>query len=247
MPHSDLLLPAGLRAGLASGTQRQDQFGLTVVTVGVGTPPTRPPPLPHFSELDPPDPGALVATNPGTWPVTVSVGQMVAGLMADRAVTTLVILPAGATMIVPVEPLSARWWQQGRQPSRAGRLPPALAALLILAGEGSAGLRSVARTALWEGYRRQGVDTEVGAQSAWVLLRGRTPLAAHLVLRRGLELEPEPRPQQSSSASPAPLGQPGGAECGVVRLAHRRGSFVEVWVVRASLDLPDAVISAPAD
>lgn len=199
----------------ASGTVSTDQFGLTIVPLGGPGAAKRPPPPPLLSELDPPDPGSLLAANP---------------------TSRLVGLGLGDTL-----PLSARWWRLD-SPQLGAPLPPALAALLILAREAGTGLRSSARTALWEGYRRTVTAEPLGGPSRWALLRGQTVLAMHLVRwgsARPSAASPRPGTLATSPVHPHPGGD---AATSVVRLTHAEGHRMEVWLVRASRELPDAVL-----
>ncbi len=109
MPHPTL--PPALRvpAASASGTVRMDQFGLTIVHLEPCVFASRPPTPLHFSELKPPHPGSLAASNPSRHAVGLTIGHIVVGGMSDRAVAAPGILPPGANAIVPAEPLSARW------------------------------------------------------------------------------------------------------------------------------------------
>jgi hypothetical protein len=228
-------------AAPASGTVATDQFGLTIVQLSPRGPATRPPPPPLFSELDPPDPGTLVAANPTPRVAGLALGDTLVGGMSDRAVVEALVLPPGASAVVAVEPLSARWWP-GHLPQPGPPLSPALTALLILARQGGRGLRSIARTALWEGYRRREVTGDVRGPYGWVLLGSHTVLAAHLVQSRIRWPPAAPRPRGTPATPPTHLPQEDDADTGVVQLTHSHGRRIEVWLVRASPELPDAVL-----
>ena len=230
-------------AALSSKTPGPDRFGLTILPLRLGNPPSRSPPSPCFSELDPPQPNSLIVANTSARMIVMPLGRLVLGGMADRALTAALTLPPGAAGIVPVEPLAARWWPAGG-PRSAGRLPPALVALLILATHAGAGLRSVSRTALWEGYRRRRPAEDGASPANWVLLRGRNVLAAHLLGRvENLWMVPA-----TPEAIPPPIHAvpPEGEGGDVVRLVHAHEDGFEVWWVRATWQLPTAVLGDAA-
>jgi hypothetical protein len=239
MPHTTLSPAPRAVAALAPGAVATDQFGLTIVALGPRGSATRPPPL--FSELDPPDPGTLVAANPTPRVAELSVGDTLVGGMSDRAVVRGLVVPARATALVPVEPLSARWWPS-HPPQLGAPLSPTLTALLILARQCGSGLRSIARTALWEGYRRQQVTDDVRGPYGWVLLARDAVLAAHLVQSRIRWPAATPPPPGTPPPSPTQHLQEGDADAAVIQLTDAQGRRIEVWLVRASPELPDAVL-----
>lgn len=246
MPHPTS--PPALRvpAAPASGTTSVDPFGLTIVHLGPPLPGGPPPSQPLCSELDPPRPGALAAANPSGRRVALGVGQLVTGGMADRAVSAPVVLLPGTTSIVATEPLSSRWWPAG-PPQAGGQLPPALTSLVILACHGATGLRSIARTALWEAYRRHGSPEDTDRPSGWLLLRGRTVLAARLVGGRAPRWLPTWPPPRISGVSRGNLLREGDAGTTVVRLSQQRGRRIATWLVRVSPELADAVLAGTSD
>ncbi len=243
MPHRPPPPALRLAAGRAPSAIRVDAYGLTLVDLGPSHSARRPAPPLLLGELDPPRPGGLAAVNPSGRPVTLTPGRLVTGGMSDRAVAAAVVVRPGMTSVVPVEPLSARWWPAG-PPRAGGRLPPPLTALLILAGHGGAGLRSIARTALWDAYRRHPAPDRIDRASGWLLLRGRTVLAAHLVG------EPVPQPPTTSAAAPGPppgdLGAGAAAGPGMVRLRQGSGREARTWLVRISAELADLVLAGAA-
>ena len=240
MPHRPPPPALRLVAGRAPPAIRVDAYGLTLVHLGPAHSARRPPPPLLLGELDPPRPGGLAAVNPSGRPVTLTPGRLVTGGMSDRAVAAAVVVRPGTTSVVPVEPLSARWWPAG-PPQADGRLPPALTALLVLAGHGGAGLRSIARTALWDGYRRHPAPDRIDHASGWLLLRGRTVLAAHLV---GVPAPwPPATPAVSPCLPPGDLGTGADADPGLVRLSHGDGREARTWLVRASAELADLVLA----
>ena len=173
-------------------------------------------------------------------------GQRLLGGMADRVVVTHSAIPEGENAIIPVAPLEPRWWDEG--PLRlGGRLPPTPWALLQLAASDWVGLRSLARTALWEACRDPHGDETAAEQGGWALFDGPTLLAAYLMI-----------PPKVPSAAPAPLQDPHSSA--LVRRALAEAArdarvawsvvshpdLTELSAVRASLTLPDAILQGPA-
>jgi hypothetical protein len=178
--------------------------------------------------------------------VAAAFGQRLLGGMADRVVVTHSAVSEGENAIIPVAPLEPRWWDEG--PLRlGGRLPPTVLALVQLAASDWIGLRSLARTALWETCRERPGDETAAEQSGWALLDGPTLLAAYLMV-----------PSDVSSAAPTPLDDPHSSA--LVRRALDEAArdarvawsvvshpdLTELSVVRASLSLPDAILQGPA-
>ena len=173
-------------------------------------------------------------------------GQRLLGGMADRVVATHSAIPEGDNAIIWVAALEPRWWDQ--RPLRlAGRLPPTLMALAQLATSDCIGLRSLARTALWEACRERPGGETTAEQDGWALLDGPTLLAAYLI-----------GPPEVASTTPAPLKDPHSSA--LVRRALAEAAQdsrvawslvphphrIELSVVRASLSLPDTILQSPA-
>jgi hypothetical protein len=173
-------------------------------------------------------------------------GQRLLGGMADRVVVTHSAIPEGDNAIIPVAALEPRWWDQG--PLRlGGRLPPTLMALVQLVASDWTGLRSLARTALWEACRERPGDETAAEQDGWALLDGPTLLAAYLI-----------GPPEVASAAPAPPQDPHSSALVRRALAEAAQDACVAWsavshphqielsVVRASLSLPDTMLQSPA-
>lgn len=242
MPPTSPPLLDGILTSPPSAIPASDSFGLTLLPVGPVSVPTRSPPEVVYAELDPPAPTRILANNPTRRGVVIRLGQVVAGGMADRALTTSVTIAPRATSVVPVEPLSSRWWDAGVM--RGGdELPPALSALLILAGRAGPGLRCIARTVLWTACPQRDRDL-TPPRGDWVLLDGARVLALHLV--RGM---PALRARRAARWPAEPGGTllragPGDAGGEVIRHVVSHVSGTELWLVRASLDLPDLILGA---
>jgi hypothetical protein len=231
-PLLDRILPS-----LDLGIPTAGGFGLTVIPVGHRALPNRSPPGMIFGERDPPQPTEIIAGNPTRRTIVVPLGQVVSGGMADRAVATTVAIPPGGTAVLPVEPLSAQWWDAGVM-GTAGELSSVLSALLIMARRGRPGLRSTARTALWAAYRHGGdVPPPHGG---WVLVRGSRVVALHLTVSSRLPS----READSPATRSLPLGRSlsAGADAELVRHVVRHGRWTELWLVRASPELPDLCV-----
>jgi len=71
---------------------------------------------------------------------------------------------------------------------------------------------------------------------------GPTVLAAHLAQWRTRGAPEDPSTTLAALMSPIDTAPPGAEGVGMVQLVHRRGSLVEIWGVRASPELPDAVV-----
>jgi hypothetical protein len=178
--------------------------------------------------------------------VAAAFGQRLTGGMANRVVVTTTAIPRGEDAIIPVAPIEPRWWDEGQLQLR-GEIPPTLFALLQLAESDWIGLRSLARTALWEACREHFGDDAAAEQDGWALLDGPTLLAAHLRL-----------PPAVPSPAPAPLQDPHSSA--LVRRALAEASrdgrvawsvvshpdLIELSLVRASLSLPEAILQSPA-
>ena len=199
MPHPARLLSPRLLGALTAGSPRRDGYGLTVIPMQVrGVDPLRlrdVQPL-IVRELQPPTPEAVIMNDACESGGAAVFGRRLLGGMADRVVVTHSAIPEGENAIIPVAPLEPRWWDEG--PLRFGdRLPPTVLALLQLAASDWTGLRSLARTALWEACRERPGDETAAEQGGWALLDGPTLLAAYLMI-----------PPKVSSATPAPLQDP---------------------------------------
>ena len=249
MPHPAHLLSPRLLGAVTAGSSGRDGYGLTIIPIQVrGADPAWRrcvPPL-IVRELQPPTPEAVLMNDAQGSGGAAVFGQRLLGGMADRVVVTHSTIPEGENAIIPVAPLEPRWWDEG--PLRlCGRLPPTPWALLQLAASDWVGLRSLARTALWEACRELPGDDAAAEQDGWALLDGPTLLAAYLMV-----------PPDVSSATPAPLDDP--RSSALVRRALDEAArdarvawsvvshphLTELSVVRASLTLPDAILQGPA-
>jgi len=129
-----------------------------------------------WRELTPCRPQYLQVRNPTPRQAIVDAGAVLGGGMSARAVIRRVVVPPGEAVSVRVEPLGARWWDQGRVHGR-GRLGAVAAALLLQATYGEAAAAWSARTAFW--------SLHSGTLSGgWALLLGRDVAAAWLPDRR---------------------------------------------------------------
>jgi hypothetical protein len=222
-----------------------DRFGLGVILLGPPVTPGRPPPELRFREIEPPTPGALLVANQTGVTATLPIGELLTEGMADRAVAATLSIPPQATVVVPVAPLSARWWSAG-PPRPSGHLSPTLTALLVLATRAGPGLRSIARTALWEGYRQPAGRKAGGQLSSLAVVGGSTVLAVHRVTGGAPHRGGAVRPPSATETPAIRRWLLGDAGAGGIRAEHRHSGWMELWLVRASLDLPDAVLgSAP--
>ena len=246
MPQSIRLLVSRALATAIAGPPRLDAFGLTVVRLTVGTVGRMPLASPSlvYRELEPPDPTLVAATNHARFTAAAQFGQLLVGGMAQRVVTVTTPLPTSETVVVPVGALSPRWWDQGR-PRLAGQLQPALQALLRLATSDRPGLRSIARTTLWEAHRHPTGRRAEGSGDGWALFYGSTLLAIHLT---GPLAEATPRDTPPSDATSLRMIRQALAEApGADHVAHAvqlDGNLLEVSVVRASMELPETVLRA---
>ena len=249
MPHPARLLSPRLLGAVTAGPPRRDGYGLTVMPIQVrGAHPARRrhvPPL-IVRELQPPTPEAVITSDAQGSGGAAVFGQRLLGGMADRVVVTHSAIPEGENTIIPVAPLEPRWWDEG--PLRLwGRLPATLLALVQLAASEWIGLRSLARTALWEACRELPRDDAPAEQDGWALLDGPTLLAAYLMV-----------PPAVASAAPAPLQDPHSSalvrralaeaarDARVAWSAVSHPDLIELSVVRASLSLPEAILQSPA-
>ena len=249
MPHSARLLSPLLLGAVIAGSPRRDRYGLTVIPLQIrgADPARRRDALPLIvRELQPPTPDAILINYAQGSEGTVVFGQRLLGGMADRVVVTHSAIPKDDNAIIPVAALEPRWWDQG--PLRlGGRLPPTILALVQLAASDWTGLRSLARTALWQACRERSGDETAAEQGGWALLDGPTLLAAHLIV-----------PPAVAPAAPAPL-QDAHSSVLVRRAlaeAARDARFAwsavshpdltELSMVRASLNLPEAILQSRA-
>jgi hypothetical protein len=249
LPHSARLLSPLLLGAVIAGPPGRDRFGLTVIPLRVrGADATRPQlaqPL-TARELQVPSPGNVVIASAAGAAGSAAFGQRLTGGMADRVVMATSALPRGQNAVIQVAPLEPRWWDEG--PLRLdGRLPPTLLALLLLTASDRIGLRSLARTALWEACRELPDGNAATEQDGWALLEGPTLLAAYLMV-----------PPAVAAATPAPL-QDAHSSALVRRTlgeAARDARFAwsavshpaltELSIVRASLNIPEAILRNPA-
>lgn len=228
-PHSASGFVHRILAAASTSPPSADEFGLTVVPLNLAPVPTQPPPRWRCQELEPPSPNALAAINPTRHAVVAPLAQLVTGGMTDRAIAVSTTIPPGRTATVPVEPLSPRWWYGG-SPTLAGGLSAALTALVVLATSDRPGLRSIARTALWEGYRRPASHTVVGGSGGWALFQGRTLLAAHLLAPADLRA-PEASPTAESSSMSLRSRELAATGDDIVHVVHRHADLIEVLLV----------------
>ncbi len=246
MPQSARLLVSRALGTATAGPPQLDAFGLTVVRLTVGT--VGPLPLASpglvYRELVPPDPTLVVVTNHARLIAAAQFGQLLIGGMAERVVTVTTALPPNATVVVPVAALSPRWWDQGR-PRLAGQLQPALLALFRLAISDRPGLRSIARTTLWEAYRHSTGRRAVRCGDGWVLFHGSTLLAIHLMFPLGAGTSTDTSPSDATSLRMIrrALAEARSGDH-VAHAVQLDGDLLEVSVVRASLELPETVLRA---
>jgi hypothetical protein len=249
LPHSARLLSPLLLGTVIAGSPRRDRYGLTVIPLQIhGADPARRrdvlPPI--VRELQPPTPGAVVIANTAGRAGPAVFGQRLTGGMADRVVATTTAAPPGGASVTPVTPLEPRWWNEG--PLRlGGRLPPTVLALLLLAASDWIGLRSLARTALWEACRELPEDGRAEAEDGWAILDGSTLLAAHLILP-GAMSSPAPAPalKTHSSTLVHRALTDAARDDRVVWSTTSRRDLVELSILRPSLALPEAVLRPSA-
>jgi hypothetical protein len=152
----------------------------------------------RWAEAHPPHPRRLRARNGSSAPVHVDAGTLVVGGMSTRAVRTTTTVAPDGWVTVAVEPLGARWWDEGA-PRWIGRLGPVGAALLLQAVLGESAVASSARTAIWSlsllDLIASGGPVVEGAAIGWVLSDGNGALAAWLADGRHA-----PRPAESTPA-----------------------------------------------
>jgi len=250
LPHHARLLSPRLLSAITAGPPGRDRFGLTVIPIQVrGADAARPQlaqPL-DIRELQPPVPGKVVAAG-ATGPArTAAFGQRLTGGMADRVVVATSPMRRGENALIPVAPLEPRWWDEGPLRLR-GQLSPALLALLHLAMSDWIGLRSLARTALWEACREPSLDDPAAEEGGWALLDGPTLLAAHLMLPPAASSPPVPGPPPDPR--PSALVRRALSDAAwddrVGWAVHSQGHLIKLSIVRASFTLPDAVLRAAA-
>jgi hypothetical protein len=244
--HSDRALGRHLLAAASVGPPRLDELGLTVVPHRTATKPQQRATVDATvcQELRAPSPDAVTMTNLSARTGTAVLGQVVNGGMVDRVVTQTTGLPLGKAVVVHTEPLSARWWDEG-PPKLGGSLRPPLVALLMLASGGPAGLRAIARTALWEacGHPRRGHAAAGG--NGWVLLDGPTLLAAHLTA-------PFPPAARAAASDQSGTRLLHGAlaqmrwDAPLREAVHLHAGLVELSLVRESARLPWRILRRSA-
>jgi hypothetical protein len=248
LPHHARLLSPRLLRAISAGPPGRARFGLTVIPLqvhGAGAARPRPSQPLAVRELQPAAPGKVMATSDAGAAGTVTFGQRLTGGMADRVVVATSALPLGEKTIVPVAPLESRWWDEGPLRPR-GQLSPTLQALLQLTVSDWIGLRSLARTALWEACRDPSNDDPAAEHDGWALFDGSTLLAIHLSLPplAGPPSRPGPPPDPRSSALVRRALSEAGRDDRVGWSAHSQGRLIELSMVRASLTLPDAILRA---
>jgi hypothetical protein len=245
LPHSARLLSPLLLGTVIAGPPRRDRYGLTVIPLQVrGADSARPQlaqPL-AARELQGPSPGNVVMASAAAAAGLATFGQRLTGGMADRVVMATSTIPRGREAIIPVAPLEPRWWDEG--PLRlGGRLPPTVLALVQLAASDWVGLRSLARTALWEACRELSDNDLATEQDGWALLDGPTLLAVQLMLPPAVLFPaPDAAHDPSSSALVRRALSEAARDDRVGWSAHSQGHLTELSMVRASLALPDAIL-----
>ena len=248
MPHPARLLSPRLLGAVTAGPPRRDRYGLTVIPIQVrGADPVRPryaQPL-TVRELQPPTPEAGIMNDACESGGAAVFGRRLLGGMADRVVVTHSAIPEGENAIIPVAPLEPRWWDEG--PLRlGGRLPPTVLALLQLAASDWIGLRSLARTALWEACREPLGDDTAAEEDGWALLDGPTLLAAHLLLPPAVSSPaPDLLPDPHSSALVRRALAEAVRDARVAWSTVSHFDFIELSAVRASRSLPEAILRSP--
>ena len=247
MPHSARLLSPRLLGSISAGPPRRDRFGLTVIPLQVrGADSARRryvPPL-IVRERQPPTPEAVTMNDTQGRGGPATFGQRLLGGMADRVVVTHSAIPEGDNAIIPVAALEPRWWDEG--PLRpGGRLPPTLLALVQLAASDWTGLRSLARTALWEACRELPGDHAGAEQDGWALLEGPTLLAAYLIGRPEAAAPAPPHDPHSSALVRRALTE-AARDDRVEWSTISRRPLVQLFMTRRSLALPEAVLGASA-
>ena len=248
MPHPARLLSPRLLGALTAGSPRRDGYGLTVIPMQVrGVDPLRlrdVQPL-IVRELQPPTPEAVIMNDAQGSAGAAAFGQRLLGGMADRVVVTTTAIPRGEDAIIPVAPLEPRWWDEGQLQLR-GEIPPTLFALLQLAESDWIGLRSVARTALWEACREPLGDDTAAEEDGWALLDGPTLLAAHLLLPPAVASPaPDLLPDPHSSALVRRALAEAARDARVAWAVVSHPDLIELSLVRASLSLPEAILQSP--
>jgi hypothetical protein len=178
--------------------------------------------------------------------VAAAFGQRLMGGMANRVVVTDSAIPEGGNAIIPVVPLEPRWWDEG--PLRVGgRLPPTVLALVQLAEGDWIGLRSLARTALWEACREPFGDDTAAEEDGWALLDGPTLLAAYLLLPPAVPSpDPDLLPDPHSSALVRRALAEASRDARVAWSVVSHPDLIELSLVRASLRLPEVILQSPA-
>jgi hypothetical protein len=101
-----------------------------------------------WAEADPPRPQWLRVRNSTPAAVTVPAGYVLVGGMSSRTVRMTTAVASHGWADVSVEPLEARWWNEG-EPRWHGHLGPVARALLFQALLARVDVASSARTALW--------------------------------------------------------------------------------------------------
>jgi hypothetical protein len=250
LPHSARLLSPLLLGAISAGPPGRDRFGLTVIPLQVrGADSARPQldqPL-AARELQVPSPGNVVMASAAGAAGLATFGQRLTGGMADRVVMATSAIPRGQNAIILVAPLEPRWWDQGPLRFR-GQLSPTLVALLQLAVSDWVGLRSLARTALWQACREPANGDLAAEQGGWAVLDGPTILAAHLLLPPAVSSPSAPGPplDPHSSALVRRALSEAARDDRVGWSAQSQGRLIELSMVRASLTLPDAILRAAA-
>jgi hypothetical protein len=249
VPHHASLLSTRLLSAISAGSPERDGFGLTVIPLQVrGADAGRPQlaePL-AARELQVPEPRNVVMASAAGAAGLATFGQRLTGGMADRVVMATSAIPRGQNAIIPVAPLEPRWWDEGPLRLR-GQLSPTLVALLQLAASDWIGLRSLARTALWEACRGSCDGALVAVPDSWALFDGRTLLAGRLMLAPAVSSrapDSPPDPHSSALVRRALAEAAEGARFAWSAVSHP--DLTELSMVRASLILPEAILRSPA-
>lgn len=143
-----------------------------------------------WSEQAPAQPRRVRVRNPSPGSVIVDAGTVLQGGMSARAVSRTVVVAPGPAVPVSVEPLGARWWDEGPLRVR-GRLGAVAAGLLLQAACGEPSVARSALTALWslpDGGRMVGFGDRQGVAApatGWVIVLGGEVVAVWLPDRGG--------------------------------------------------------------
>ena len=203
-----------------------------------------------WDELVPAHPRRVRARNPSAAPIVVEPGSVLAGGMSTRAVATTRVVPPGGDVVVAVENVGARWWDEGRLRPGAS-LTQVETAVMLQARFGEGAAASSARTSLmsFSGSDRVAPATPA-EQGGWVILEHDRVLAGWLAERSAAESERWASPTLGGAS-----GHLGDAVIASLRRGLRDGALAahvldhelcgrEWIVVPRTFDLVDAVTSS---